>query len=69
MNAVKHSEVLVHGPEERHCPGLLQRATQGYGDAGQLKKQLPSTEDHDGKSRIYFLFFFSPDIQAGLLQM
>ncbi|XP_027145147.1 myocardin isoform X2 [Larimichthys crocea] len=47
MNAVKHSEVLVHGPEERHCPGLLQRATQGYGDAGQLKKQLPSTEDHD----------------------
>ncbi|XP_051272717.1 myocardin isoform X6 [Dicentrarchus labrax] len=52
MNAVKCSEVLVSGPENRQCPGHLQRATQGHGDAEQpretrnhlLKKQLPSTE-------------------------
>ncbi|XP_038591201.1 myocardin isoform X5 [Micropterus salmoides] len=49
MNAVK---VLVNGPEDRQCPGHLQRAAQGHGDAGQLmektnhvlKKQLSSTE-------------------------
>ncbi|XP_044033473.1 myocardin isoform X10 [Siniperca chuatsi] len=54
MNAVECPEVLVNGPEDRQCPGHLQRATQGHGDAGQLmertnhvlKKQLPSTVNH-----------------------
>ncbi|KAI3365391.1 hypothetical protein L3Q82_010472 [Scortum barcoo] len=52
MNAVKCSEVRVSGPEDRLCPGHLQRATQGRGEAARLterrnhvlKKQLPSTE-------------------------
>eukprot|EP00064_Thunnus_orientalis_P003475 superscaffoldBa00000283_g3484 len=52
MNAVKCSEVCANGSEDRQCPGHLQRAVQGHGDAGQLtetrnhvlKKQLPSTE-------------------------
>ncbi|XP_033467945.1 myocardin isoform X2 [Epinephelus lanceolatus] len=55
MNAVKCSEVLVNGPEDRQCPGHLQRATQGHGGATRLterrnhivKKQLPSTEGHN----------------------
>nr|XP_046233190.1 myocardin isoform X4 [Scatophagus argus] len=52
MNAVKCSEVLVNGPEDRHCPGHLQRSSQGHRDVGQLaerrnnglKKHLPSKE-------------------------
>lgn len=72
MNAVKCSEVRVSGPEDRLCPGHLQRATQGRGDAAQLtgrrnhvlKKQLPSTEG------IYlFSFRFNPSIQGLVLQL
>lgn len=57
MNAVKCAEVLVNGPEDRQCPGHLQRATRGHGDAARpterrnhiVKKQLPSAEGQSGK--------------------
>lgn len=59
MNAVKCSEVLVNGPEDRQRSGHLQRAAQGHGDTGQLKerrnhalkKQLPSKEGQNGEFR------------------
>lgn len=67
MQAAKCSEVRVSGPEDRQCPGHLQRATQGHSDAGQLterenhvsKKQLPSAGGQSGELRSYFLFFIT----------
>lgn len=57
MNAVKCSEVLVNGPEDRQRSGHLRRAAQGHGDTGQLtewrnhalKKQLQSKQRQKGE--------------------
>ena len=66
MQAVKCSEVRVNGPEDGRCPGHLQRAARGHGDAGQLterenhvsKKQLPSAGGQSGELRSHFFLFF-----------
>lgn len=52
MNAVKSSEVH-NGPQDRRCPGQLQRATQLRGDKERtnhvLKKHIQSRESKNGE--------------------
>lgn len=52
MSAVKRSEVLVNGPEDRQQPGHVAQLTERRNHV--VKKQLPPTEGRKGK-----LFFFS----------